>query len=167
MTGALLDLRGKVTRVGWELPADFSEDEWHAAGLMLGKVESGVSWWLGDWWAFGEHRYGDRKTMVAAEDWDGPAYQTCVNASNVSKRFESNRRRLNLSFKHHAEVAALQPEEQDRLLDRAEAEGLSVMKLRAVIRQDAAIGRTKMVEFNASAAFLNAGSATRGRSERS
>jgi hypothetical protein len=56
MSGALLDLRGKVTRTSWVLPSDFSEDEWHAAGLMLGKIESGVSWWLGDWWAFGEHR---------------------------------------------------------------------------------------------------------------
>ncbi len=150
MSAALLDLRGKVTRTGWQLPSDLSEDEWRAAGLMLGKVESGVSWWLGDWWAFGEHRYGDRKALVDSEDWEGPTYQACFDAANVCRKFESKRRRL-LSFTHHREVAALSPEEQDRLLDRAEAEGLSVMKLRAVIRQGAAVDRTRMVEFNAAA----------------
>jgi hypothetical protein len=84
---------------------------------VLGKIEHSVSWWIGDWWAFGEHRYGDRKAMVEAEDWEGPAYQTCFNAWNIAKRFEINRRRLNLSFTHHAEVAGLAPDEADALLD--------------------------------------------------
>src|SRR5579872_4508832 len=56
---------------------------------------------------------GERKAIVEADDWDGPAYQTCFNASNVSKKFKLNRRRLNLSFGHHAEVAALPPAEAD------------------------------------------------------
>jgi hypothetical protein len=79
-----------------------------------------MSWWLGDWWAFGEARYGERKAIVDAEDWEGPAYQTCVNASNIAKRFEHNRRRLDLTFNHHAEVAALPPDEADALLDWCE-----------------------------------------------
>lgn len=152
MSAALLDLRGKITRTGWQLPSDLSEDEWRASGLALGKVESGVSWWLGDWWAFGEHRYGDRKALVESDDWDGPSYQTCREAAVVSDAFpEMFRRRNNLSFSHHKEVAALQPADQDRFLDRAASEDLSVMKLRAVIRQGAAVERTKMVEFNAAA----------------
>ena len=63
---------------------------------------------------------GQRKAIVEAEDWEGPAYQTCVNASNVARRFESNRRRLNLSFAHHAEVAALTTADANALLDWAE-----------------------------------------------
>jgi hypothetical protein len=39
----------------------------------------------------------------------GTLIPTCVNASNVAKRFETNRCRLNLSLNHHAEVAALPP----------------------------------------------------------
>src|SRR5207302_6703847 len=89
-----------------------------AAGLMLGKIELGVSWWLGDWWAFGEHRYGDRKALVESEDWEGPGFQACVDAGTVAKSFESTRRRVPLSFSHHREVASFSPEEQDRLLDR-------------------------------------------------
>jgi hypothetical protein len=57
---------------------------------------------------------------VEAEDWEGPSFQTCADASNVSKRFEINRRRLHLSFNHHAEVAALPPNEADALLDWCE-----------------------------------------------
>ena len=53
----------------------------------------------GDWWAFGEHKYGDRKALVEREDWEGPAFDTCVKAAWVCKQFESLlRRRLNLAF---------------------------------------------------------------------
>jgi hypothetical protein len=68
----------------------------------------------------GCHKCHARKDLVEAEDWEGPKYQTCFNASNVCKRFEINRRRLTLSFAHHAEVAALPPAEADALLDWCE-----------------------------------------------
>ena len=44
--------------------------------------------------------------IVEAEGWEGPAFQTCVNAANVAEKFETNRRRLDLSFSHHAGAAA-------------------------------------------------------------
>ncbi len=91
-----------------------------AAGALLGKIERSVSWWLGDWWAYGESRYGDRKALVESDGWEGPAYQSCYNAANVSQKFELNRRRLNLPFAHHAEVASLHPDEADRILDWCE-----------------------------------------------
>lgn len=120
--------------MGWELPADMTEREWRAAGELLGKVERSVSWWLGDWWAFGVTRYGERKAIVQAEDWDGPEYQTCINASNVAQKFESNRRRLDLSFKHHAEVASLSPDEADaHLADDAGSRSISPMTRRAAL----------------------------------
>jgi hypothetical protein len=67
--------------------------------------DHGVSWWIGDWWAFGEQRYGDRKAITEADDWDGPAFQTCADAAMVCRAFETSRRREVLSFTHHAEVA--------------------------------------------------------------
>ena len=84
-----------------------SEAEWREAGAVLGKVERSVSWWLGDWWAFGEARYGQRKAVVQAEDWEGPAYQTCMDAASVCRGFETSRRREDFSFQHHREVAGL------------------------------------------------------------
>jgi hypothetical protein len=62
---------------------------------------------------------GDRKAMVESEDWDGPAFQTCMDASSVCRAFaETSRRHEVLSFKHHREVAQLcaqHPDIADRL----------------------------------------------------
>ena len=60
-----------------------------------------------------ETRYGERKAIVEAEDWEGPAYQSCRDAAYVAASFELSRRRDNLTFKHHREVAALPPNEAD------------------------------------------------------
>jgi hypothetical protein len=79
-----------------------------------------VAWWLGDWWAFGEAHWGERKAIVAAEDWEGPAYESCRQAAWVCRAFETVRRRTDLSFKHHAEVAAFPQAEADALLDWCE-----------------------------------------------
>ncbi len=125
-------MRGAVTVTAWMLPNGLSEDEWRSAGALLGRVERSVSWWLGDWWAYG-HRYGDRKAMVVAEDWEGPAFDACMNAASVCRAFETSRRREVLSFKHHTEVAALPPTDADRLLDAAEAEEWSTRQLRAEV----------------------------------
>jgi hypothetical protein len=103
-----------------ELPGDLDIDEWRPIGTQLKKLDTRVSWWLGDGWAFGEARYRDRKARVEAEDWDGPAYQTCRNAATISRSFEASRRRDTLSYSHHAELAALEPEEADDLLDWVE-----------------------------------------------
>jgi hypothetical protein len=59
---------------------------------------------------------GRLNTLVHAEDWEGPAYQTCMNAAGVCRAFETSRRREDLSFQHHAEVASLAPAEADALL---------------------------------------------------
>ncbi len=81
------------------------------------------------------HAYGERKKLVDSDDWDGPKFQTCVNAGNLSETFQSNRRRLVLSWGHHAEVSPLPIEEQDKLLDKCEVEGHSVMRLRQRVKE--------------------------------
>src|SRR3954453_14466533 len=55
--GAQLALRGVLSRTGWQLPEEMTEEEWEDAGRQLGRVETALLWWIGDWWAFGEHRY--------------------------------------------------------------------------------------------------------------
>jgi hypothetical protein len=61
--------------------------------------------------------------------------QSLMNMSYVASRFDASRRRPGLSFSHHAELAALPPEDQELWLDRAEVGGLSVRALRAELRQ--------------------------------
>jgi hypothetical protein len=51
---------------------------------------------------------------VEAEDWKGQAFHSRVDAGNECKKFETKRRRLDLSFNHHREVAALPPPEPTR-----------------------------------------------------
>ena len=85
--------------------------------------------------AFGEHRYGERAAVVKSEDWEGPELGACMNAASVCRSNETSRRRELLSFSHHAEVAALPVKQQEKLLDRAEAEGMRTRNLRAEVAQ--------------------------------
>ncbi len=52
-----------------------------------------------DWWASGEHRYGERAATVKSEEWDGPAFGTCMNAASVCRKFETSRRHEVVSFR--------------------------------------------------------------------
>jgi|SRR5579859_535386 len=136
-----LAVRGTLTEVGWEPSADLTEDEWKAVGETLGRMDRSVSWWIGDWWAFGEHSYGDRKAIVERPEWSGPGFQACRDAAFVARAFSMSRRRDVLSFSHHREVAALEPAEADALLDLAEANRWSKLGLRGEVhRRNVTIG---------------------------
>lgn len=121
------------TSLGLTLPADTILDDWILIGRQLAAQEKVLNWWIGDWWAFGEHRYGER-AKVAAEGVFGKAFQTLRNYGSVSRSIETSRRRDTVSWSHHAEVAALEPAKADALLERAEAEALSNAQLRAAVR---------------------------------
>ncbi|HSR77784.1 MAG TPA: MT-A70 family methyltransferase [Xanthobacteraceae bacterium] len=115
-----LPFRGEISRTGWELPADLTFEEWQTDGELLGKIEHAVSWWIGDWWIYAEHRYGERKAIVEREDWEGPSFDNCAHCGMVARKFETWRRRQVLSFNHHREVAGLDTVDADALLDRCE-----------------------------------------------
>jgi hypothetical protein len=110
----------EATAVGLKQPARLSFEKWEAIGRELNKRVRQRPWHFADWWAFGEHRYGERTALVTAADWEGPAFKTLANASVVARAFETSRRREVLSFRHHAEVAHLPPRQADALLDWAE-----------------------------------------------
>jgi hypothetical protein len=61
--------------------------------------------------------------------------------ASISGAFEPSRRRDDLTWSHHVAVAALPEEEQERWLDRAAAEGLSVADLRTELRAAPKQGR--------------------------
>lgn len=132
---AMLPRSGSLTKTGWTLPVGLTEQDWQGAGLALAKVEGAMSWWLGDWWAYGEHQYGERKALVESDAWEGPAFETCRNAASVCRAFETSRRRDVLSFTHHRECAGLPPEEADRVLDWAEETRASVKSTRERVKQ--------------------------------
>jgi hypothetical protein len=107
-----------LTAVGLHIPAELSFEDWERAGRRLSGIVDSSTWCLGDWLVYGKLHYSDR--YKRAIDAAGLQYQTLRNYAWVSHRFELSRRRPNLTFQHHAEVASLPPPEQDLWLDRAE-----------------------------------------------
>jgi hypothetical protein len=107
-------------------------DQWKGVGTRIAAYSDAASWWLGDWLAFGQAKYGRRyKEGVALT---GLEYQTLRNYAVVARRFDVSRRRDDLSFQHHAEVCALTDDAQDLWLDLAASKRWSKAELRRRIR---------------------------------
>jgi hypothetical protein len=122
----------RSTRTGMRCHPLMPFEDWKALGAKLGMYTNASSWWLGDWLAFGQHKYGRRyKDAIAVTGLD---YQTLRNYAVVARRFEVARRRYNLTFQHHATVCPLPDDEQERWLDRSERHGWSRNELRRQIR---------------------------------
>lgn len=130
-----------MTGVGLRIPANLSFEEWERAGYQLAGIVNSSLWCLGDWLVYGKKAYSDRymRAIRAA----GLQYQTLRNYAWVSRRFEWNRRRQQLTFQHHAEVASMPVEKQDVWLDEAERQTWTTKQLRAHIkdRRDEEHGR--------------------------
>jgi hypothetical protein len=126
--------RTPYTPVGLRLPASLSFARWQALGRRIGSIANASSWWLGDWAVYGESSYGEKyKQAIAVTGLD---YQTLRNYAWVAGRFDLSRRRDNLSFAHHAEVAALPEQAQDEWLDLAERSSWSRNELRARLKNE-------------------------------
>ncbi|XTZ15357.1 LmbU family transcriptional regulator [Micromonospora echinospora] len=108
------------------------------AGRRLSALATSTAWCLGDWILFGQARYGEK--YREAVETVGLDYQTLRNYTWVARAVAMPRRRENLSFQHHAEVASLSDTEQDYWLRRAEENRWSRNELRRQVRA-AALGR--------------------------
>ena len=107
-------------------------EDWKALGAKLGLYTNASSWWLGDWLAFGQDKYGRRyREAIAVTGLD---YQTLRNYAVVARRFPVYRRRYTLTFQHHAAVCPLPDAEQELWLDGAVRHGWSRNELRRQIR---------------------------------
>lgn len=125
------------------LPEGLPFDRWQDLGRELAAREKVLNWWIGDWWAFGEHRYGER-AETCAKDLFPQSFGTLRNIGSVARAFPATSRQHDvLSFTHHQEVAPLarqSPDAAEELLDRAEREHMTVSQVRAAVR--IAQGRT-------------------------
>ena len=91
--------------------------DWVTVGKRLASVSSASTWALGDWLLFGERTFGHR--YRAALEVTNLDYQTLRNYAWVAGRFTRRAAARELSFQHHAEVAAMPEVEQDIWLQRA------------------------------------------------
>jgi hypothetical protein len=118
-------------RIGWQPPATMDHPEWVAAGRRF-REYGHINWWLGDWLRYGTARWGEK--YVEASRITGLEPKTLRNIVYVASAFELSRRRDNLTWSHHAEVAGLKEHEQEMWLERAIVERLSQSDLRIELR---------------------------------
>ena len=107
---------------------DLTFEEWKELGNCLRKVEKGIQFWLGDWLNYGERKWGEMYSQ-ALEETDYKE-QTLMNFKYVADKVQFSRRRENLSWSHHEEVASLEPERQDKWLDIAKTENSSGVQMK-------------------------------------
>lgn len=145
-----LDLSGIV---------DLAPGQWRDLGQFFGKLNRRVNWYIGDWINWGEDNLVIRDddgnvvasgeeavVQVGVESTVGDRYDdaqqitgldhgTLMNVSSICRRVARERRRKELGFWIHAEVASLSPEDQIEWLARAIDEGWNRATLRDAIRE--------------------------------
>jgi hypothetical protein len=99
-----IDFPGKP---GLTIPEATTQEGWENIGRQLGRVESSYQFMVGDWWNFGDQKWGNRKHIVDSPSWSGPRYNTCRNCGWVRSAFKMSLRRDNLTFAHHQEITPL------------------------------------------------------------
>lgn len=120
----------EVSAVGMKIAGNLSYQQWHDMMERLQAVHHSILWVIGDGLAYGEAWFGEEFSQAIAEY----SKQTVYNAMSVAKRVPIYRRTVNLSFSHHAEVAALSADKQVEYLKLAAERRLKVSELRQLIR---------------------------------
>jgi hypothetical protein len=118
--------------VRWKPTQELAHIQWLNVGRRLGAVSRCNKWWVGDWLQYGAARWGERYSEAAKVTGYDP--KSLRNIAYVASRFAPSRRRDDLSWSHHAEVAAFPDEEQDSWLDFSTRQRLSVSDLRVELR---------------------------------
>lgn len=128
-----LDAVALTRRTSMTLRDGLDIDEWQRVGQQIYRISDSSTWWLGDWLNYGRGRYPDRyRKAIEKAQLD---YQTLRNYAWVARKFPPSRRRAQLSFQHHMEVASLPEHEQEMWLDKAESLGWSRNQLRNHVKE--------------------------------
>lgn len=123
-----------ILRSSWLEPVGLpSLEQWQECGAFLKKAKGAVHFWIGDWLNYGEKRWGEK--YLEAIEATGYDYGTLRNDKWIAARVDLSRRRDKLTFDHHATIADLEPEEQDRLLTEAEEKKLDNKLFRNYVSQ--------------------------------
>lgn len=132
---ALFNPRSRATRTGLQLREGLAFEAWCRVGSQVSALADASAWWIGDWLVYGQRSYPQRYREAIA--LTGLSYQTLRNYAWVATRFPLYRRREKLSFGHHAELAALAPDDQETWLTRAVSNGWTRNQLRGALREQA------------------------------
>lgn len=132
-----------LTPIGMRVSGRPTIDQWQQCGKVLHRMEGAVQFWIGDWVNYGERSYGEKYTAaVEATDLDR---QTIENYAYVCRSIEFSRRRENLPYSVHLEVAHLASEVQEKILARASREELTVRAVRDLVRAEVHAGKIEAI----------------------
>lgn len=129
----------RVTRIGLEIDENLTPEVVATVFACIEHITGCSNWLWGDALAFAGRQWGnqfvDSKYQHAAES-TGLAIPTLRTARYTAERIPMPRRRRELTFTHHAEIAYGfdDPAVQDEWLDRAINEKWSAIQLRKAIR---------------------------------
>ena len=70
--------------LGLDIPEGTSFEHWLALGKHLALADNALAWRIGDWWVYGEHRYGDRITAVRTRGWNAHEFRSIPELCNGS-----------------------------------------------------------------------------------
>lgn len=129
---ALLEQHGYLTETSCNLPDSLTYDQYVLLGWELAKRRKKVMWWIGEWILYGERVY--RETYAQAALVTGLSEETLRNYVSTVNKVPVERRREELHFSHHQEVASLEPEAQVEWLDKAVVNGWNRSELRAHLK---------------------------------
>lgn len=130
--------RVTVDRTSLQMSDELGFDEWVQLGRKLTEVGDSMAWWVGDWIEQGTVVYGGK--YEAALEVMSLDVDTLTRYALVARRFsEIRRRRQDLKWGHHREVAALDAAAADEWLARAASSEWSVHELREQLRASRAL----------------------------
>jgi len=150
-----------MKREGLQIDGEISKEAWLEFGQRLNQLKDSIQWILGDWANLGFDHLNDwveesdeelgldqekatkskYERLIQGTDY---SYKTLSNFAAVSRRIPFPRRRGNLTYTHHVEVAYLDTEEQQdyylELAEKGDESGrLSTRKLRELIHGQVAL----------------------------
>lgn len=126
---AELEAAGAITPTALILPPDTSYDQCESLAGMLGQLHRTSQWLIGDLLNHIERVYGE--TYAQAAEITGLSKGALMNYTSVCSRIPRSRRRANVAFSTHMEVAYLEPDEQEHWLKEAAAHKWTKEELRA------------------------------------
>jgi N6-adenosine-specific RNA methylase IME4 len=143
---SFLDVPGcRFSKVGLEIEPGFAFDHWERLTEKLVEVGSAHQWWIGDVLRYGEREYGELSSQ-AMKERTGYEPQTIMNFIWVAGRIEISRRRENVPWSLHAELASFDVLEQERWLKRIVKENLTQKELRNAIRLSGIAEQIALIE---------------------
>lgn len=110
-----------------DVPDGIPFETWQELGVRLQRFERSSPWWIGDWMAYGEHKWGEK--FAQAIELSGLDASTLSNRQFTSERIPPASRLPVLSWTHH-KIAADLPEipQRSSALQRCAEEGWSTRK---------------------------------------